>query len=172
MFCTACGNQIEDGQKFCTSCGQANYESKTTANPQMGIDPPPKKKHPIRRYLFSIIFAVILSAVFNHYFSDPYSNILGITSMREAYDYAQEVILDELLAPSTAVFPDFNPEFIKRHSKNLTYEGIDFYMYTVTAYVDAANAFGTPIRSAFSVDIGLPVKRSDYQYYHELLYFE
>ena len=82
---------------------------------------------------------------------------------------AQEVIQDELLSPNSAVFPKFEPEFVTQRTKTVVYEGVEYNVYTVTAYVDSDNAFGTSIRSSFVVEIGFPTERDDGVYYYNIV---
>lgn len=116
----------------------------------------------IRRCIY--IAVLLLGACYS---LNPDNNILNINSMRKAYSYAQEVIQDELLSPSSAVFPEFEPEFVTQRTKTIVHEGIEFRVHTVTAYVDSDNAFGANVRSNFVVEIGFPTDGySDMVYYN------
>lgn len=46
MFCTNCGSQVPDGQKFCTNCGAALQPADQTGNPSQTAAPSPNEKTP------------------------------------------------------------------------------------------------------------------------------
>ena len=79
-------------------------------------------------------------------------------SNREAiYEESQSGILDNLLSPTSAEFPDFKNSFVSDNMEDIVYDGITYHTYTVTAYVDSHNAFGTMVRQKYQVMIGIPV---------------
>ena len=121
----------------------------------------------IRRCIYIAI--LLLGACYS---LNPDNNILNINSMRKAYSYAQEVIQDELLSPSSAVFPKFEPEFVTQRTKTIVHEGIEFRVHTVTAYVDSDNAFGAHVRCNFVVEIGFPTDGDSDMVYYNIISLE
>ena len=89
------------------------------------------------------------------------------------YEESQSVIMDNLLSPTSAVFPDFESSFVSDNEEEIVYEEITYHTYTVTAYVDSHNAFGTMVRQKYQTIIGIPVnaENSDSIYY-EIIYLE
>ena len=121
----------------------------------------------VRRAIYIII--MILGLL---YTLDPYNNIIGIREMRKAYALSQEVILDELMTPRSAIFPKFKPEFVTQRTKIVSHEGIEYRVHTVSAYVDADNLFGVSVRQKYVVEIGFPEDSSVDGYYYRLISIE
>lgn len=97
---------------------------------------------------------------------DPYHNVLGIKSMRQAYKYAMEVVQDEFyVAPSEIDFPKFDLAFIRR-GDNITFEGVEYYTYYIDSYL-YINVLGTKRRCDYSTRIGLPKDSRQTGYYYE-----
>lgn len=46
MFCTNCGSQVPDGQKFCTNCGAALQSAEHPSQPSQAMDPNVTQKTP------------------------------------------------------------------------------------------------------------------------------
>lgn len=192
MFCIHCGKEVEDHAKLCQYCGKPLNENTSSKPSHAGVQPgynaepqensvpnavaegSVKKRHPIRTILYVLLALILIPAGILQIknMMDPYSNILGIEDMRKAYSYAKAVITEELTTPKSAEFPDFSPDFVSQRSEELEHEGILFNVYTVSAYVDADNAFGTPIRGNFTVKIGLPENKDSTQYYYEITAFD
>jgi len=74
--------------------------------------------------------------------------------MKTAYDVAKRAVYDSLKAPSTAMFQDYDPGWVKPNYNSEAagiLEGVrDF---TVTVVVDAENGYGAEIRGAFNVRV-------------------
>lgn len=194
MFCHHYGKEIEDHARLCQHCGtpineatsylpkvshdgcqpSGNKETQESSVPNKVVEGNVKKRHPIRTVLYVILALILIPAGFLQIknMMDPYSNILGIEDMRKAYSYAKAVITEELTTPKSAEFPDFSPDYVSQRSEELEHEGLIFNVYTVSAYVDADNAFGTPIRGNFTVKIGLPEDKDSTQYYYEITAFD
>lgn len=134
----------------------ARYEKKDKQSPRFS------------RIIWRFVWIVLLICCAS-YSLNPDNNILGINGMRKAYATAQEVIQNELLSPNSAVFPEFEPEFVTQRTKSVTHEGIEFKVYTVTAYVDSNNAFGASVRSKFVVEIGFPTEGDSDVYYYNII---
>ena len=60
-----------------------------------------------------------------------------------AYAYSKELVRDKLKSPSSADFPIYDPSFVTKKGNT----------YTVIAYVDAKNSFGTKVRTNYVADI-------------------
>jgi len=95
-------------------------------------------------------------------------------STREViYEESKSVIMEQLLSPTSAIFPDFESTFVVDNGKEIVYEEIVYHTYTVNAYVDSHNAFGTMIRQKYQVIIGLPSNSEDAgTVYYEIVYLE
>ena len=127
-----------------------------------------KQSHNIPRIVWRVVWVVFLICCAS-YTLNPDNNILGIHGMRKAYASAQEVVQSELISPNSAVFPTFEPEFVTQKTKKVTYEGVEYKVYTVTAYVDSHNAFGTLVRNSFEVEIGFSTGGDDDAYYYNIV---
>ena len=46
MFCTNCGTQVSEGQKFCTNCGAALQSAEHPSQPSQAMDPNVTQKTP------------------------------------------------------------------------------------------------------------------------------
>lgn len=172
MYCKFCGQQIEDDAAFCSKCGKSVNQAGETVQTE---EPQPKsvksksKKSLFRRVLKALLVVVAVCAFLRSI--NPDNNILNIDTMREAYSYSQDVIRGEILTPQTAEFPKFEPEFVTQHYETITYEGIEYQVYTVTAYVDYENAFGTMIRLDYVVEIGFPSDSSVDSIFYNIVEF-
>jgi len=177
MNCTHCGKEF-DGN-FCPDCGEKasaqNQENLSAKNPgeeagtalvSSAAKEPKKKIGPIGIVL-RVILGICMIWGFIHELN-PDNNILGIDSMRKAYQYSQDVISQELYSPSSAKFPKFDKDFVSRSSE-LEYEGKTYRLYTVSAYVDTDNAFGATGRCTYTVKIGLPKENNSDAYYYEIV---
>lgn len=185
-FCRHCGKELQPASRRAAERGSVDYESsssekeKSACHSQSSFSSrsgsgkytrPKEKETPFRkvsRFIWRIVWIVLLICCAS-YTLNPDNNILGIHGMRKAYAAAQEVIQAELLSPSSAVFPEFEPEFVTQRTKIVTYEGKEYRVYTVAAYVDSHNAFGTLIRNEFVVEIGFPTEGDDDMYYYNIL---
>lgn len=63
MFCTKCGNSMEDGARFCTKCGQS-FAEKPVEDQLIYVSPPETKKKSNKTVivLLSVLIAVIVVA--------------------------------------------------------------------------------------------------------------
>ena len=172
MYCKSCGKEINSSSTFCSNCGSPiNNEAEitNTTNPMSDDSPIPKKKTSLFRKLIYVAIAIILVMAFIKSL-DPYGNILNIDTMREAYSYSQEAICkDVLIDPTSSEFPKFEPDFVTQISEKHTYDGIEYDVYTVTAYVDSNNAFGAKFRMNYTVEIGFPVDSSIDSIYYNIV---
>ncbi|MGM9652285.1 MAG: zinc-ribbon domain-containing protein [Eubacteriales bacterium] len=165
MKCRYCGAEMEDAALFCEKCGTPSGKEKAAVQKQ------PVRFGKILKGLLTLILGVlILWGVV--YQLNPDNNILGIEDMRKSYEIAQQVILEELSTPSTAEFPKFDPEFVTQRAERIEYEGYEFRVRTVTAYVDYQNLFGASVRGRYQVLIGLPTSSTADVYYYEIVYLE
>ena len=175
MFCRFCGKEVNADAAFCPACGKSLVEQPgNVATPSEATSKQPRKTvnaFSLIKIVLYVIGAIILIKLGN-WALNPDNDLMGIGNMREAYSLAQQVILDEIRTPASAQFPDFEREFVTQTSEPLMYEGENFNVYTVTAYVDAENAFGTLVRHKYQVKIGLPESRDFDNFYHELVYWE
>ena len=92
---------------------------------------------PVIAVLFSAVF--ILDAIVEK--KNPQSNELDYKY--SAYAYSKELVRDKLKSPSSADFPIYDPSFVTKKGNT----------YTVIAYVDAKNSFGTKVRTNYVADI-------------------
>lgn len=185
-FCRFCGKERHNTSRSATGNNTANYGSKRAVEERIAVPSPsansdrcrggryarneePEKKSPSKaRIMWRVIWIAFLICCAS-YSLNPDNNILGINGMRKAYATVQEVIKNELLAPSSAVFPKFEPEFVTQRTKTVIHDGIEFDVYTVSAYVDSNNAFGTSVRSKFVAEIGFPKEGNSDVYYYNIL---
>lgn len=183
VFCRYCGKEVQttsrrtvdrdaadSGMEGTQKRQQAGYSSSSTSGRSGGgkyARREEKEKQPrkISRIVWRAVWIVFLIFCAS-YTLNPDNNILGIHGMRKAYSAAQEVIQEELLSPNSAVFPEFEPEFVTQRTKTVVYEGVEYKVYTVTAYVDSDNAFGASVRSKFVVEIGFSAEEDDSVYYN------
>lgn len=165
--CNHCGLELTDLTAPCPNCGTLPTENA-----------PPKTEKKLSKAEITIeiikliakaglIILVVWLALRK---LNPDNNILGIADMRECYSYAKEVITEQLLTPSTAEFPDFEPEFVTQSSEKFEYDGYTYDVHTVTSYVDSQNIFGVMVRINYQVYIGLPMDSGNDSYYYEIVY--
>lgn len=131
-----------------------------------GIATPPKK-HLFRNIVLLVIIVVLASKVLKS---------CGTSNEEKAYLYSQEVVLESIRTPNSAVFPKYQPEFIENPYGGGTgviveVDGEIYEIYTVSAYLDADNMLGVQTRGWYSVDIGIPVEGNKDNYFYENLYF-
>ena len=89
------------------------------------------------------------------------------------YEESQSVIEKFLLSPMSAVFPEFKSSFVSDNEEEMVFEEITYHTYTVTAYVDSQNAFGTMVRQKYQVIIGISVNAEiSGSIYYEIIYLE
>lgn len=157
MKCNHCGLELTDLTLPCPNCG--TYPTENAPRNQKE----PVTKNKIARIVLSTIILLVIAGVMLHRCSTDWNR-------EEAYYYAQDVISDQLLSPSSAVFPEYDSSFVSHTSETVKLDGEEYDIYTVTAYVDSQNVFGVLIRSEYQVAIGLS-KHSD-MYYYEIVYFD
>lgn len=66
------------------------------------------------------------------------------TTLMTVYNSAKQAIRENIVSPSSAVFPPYDESFITECSDG---------SYTVSSYLDADNTFGARIRSNYTVSI-------------------
>lgn len=131
--------------------------------------PEQKKLHGIVKQVFSLLWGLLLLCAVL-YSLNPDNNILHIGDMRKAYKYAKEVLEEEVLVTDHE-FPKFESRFVNQRSKNVVYEGDDYRVYTVSAYVYEENVFGTRMKTRYVVEIGFPTDKDvDGIYYNVVSY--
>ena len=146
------------------SCG-SQYGKYERGTPQTGQE---KSRRVFKKVLYLLYGLFLLCALF--YFSNPDNNILHIRDMRKAYKYATEVLEEEVLVTDHE-FPKFESCFVNQKSKNVVFEGHDYRVYTVSAYVYDENVFGTRMKTRYVVEIGFPTdKNVDGIYYNIVSY--
>lgn len=163
--CNHCGLELTDPTVPCPNCGTLPTEN-APRNQKETLTP---KKIIQTVITLAILVAIVCSMLHQ---CNPDNNILGIEDMRECYTYAQEVISEQLLYPPSAVFPDFEPEFVTQSSEKIIFDGEVYDVHTVTSYVDSQNMFGVMTRSNYQIRIGLPMENTVDGYYYEIIYFE
>lgn len=128
----------------------------------------PKSKFSfIKRILYVFIGVIVIMAFIRSI--NPDNSLVGIDSMREAYTAATEVVADQFSPETEMDFPKFNKDFIIGHFEELTYEGEEYHVYTVSSYVDFKNIFGTDSRNEYVVKVGLPTNKENDNYYYEIV---
>ena len=101
--------------------------------------------------LFVILMAiVIIIAIF-----DPESLDNAPETSWTAYDYAQEIVKNNLKSPASAVFPDYQESFVNELGK---------YEWRVETYVDAQNSFGAMLRTNFTIVVKHDRKNQKWSY--------
>lgn len=171
MNCKSCGNEISEGAAFCSKCGTPIEQSTVDIEVQTEQTDTPAEAVRPKISLWKIIRYAILAIAIVFGIGralDPYSNILHIDEMRESYKCAQEVILDNL-STTVAEFPPFEPDFVTQRAETVEYEGEEYMVRTVTAYVEAENIFGTMMKCNFVIEIGLPVDPSVDNYIYTII---
>lgn len=128
----------------------------------------PKSKFSFIKCILYVVIGIIVIAAFIKSIN-PDNNIVGIDSMREAYETATDVVANEFSSETEMDFPKFNKDFIIGHFEELTYEGEEYHVYTVSSYVDFKNLFGTDSRNEYVVKIGLPTNKENDNYYYEIV---
>lgn len=121
----------------------------------------------IKRILYVVIGIIVIMAFVRS--MNPDNSIVGIDSMREAYSAATEVVAEQFSSETEMDFPKFNKDFIIGHFEELTYEGEEYHVYTVSSYVDFKNIFGTDSRNEYVVKVGLPTTKENDNYYYEIV---
>jgi len=185
-FCRYCGKEMQTTSRRTADRNTVDYGTESMRTEYKTIDSEnryssrnggdkyacqeeTKKQSPkVSQIVWQIVWSVFLLCGML-YATNPDNNILGIHGMRKAYATAQEVVEAELLSPRSAVFPRFEPEFVTQGTKKVTYEGVEYEVYTVSAYVDAHNAFGTLVRYRFVVEVGFPTGVDHDGYYYNIV---
>lgn len=200
MFCKYCGYQISDSAVYCSHCGKKlassvgdreryswveNGEETTLEGSSVVAEPThrteektyrgkysssEKTRKKTSRIILRCIYAAFLICV-TLYVSNPDNNLLNIRDMRKAYTYSQEVVKEEFTTPNCE-FPKFDADFVNQRSKLVEFEGDEYRVYTVTAYVYVETVFGTQLRWQYSVDIGFATESGNDDIYYNLLYLE
>lgn len=200
MFCKYCGYQISDSAVYCSHCGKKlassvgnrerdiKVEHSEETVPAVGsvVAESTRKAEEIAyrgkyfssektrkkaiRIILRCIYAAFLICICL-YVSNPDNNLLNIHDMRKAYTYSQEVVKEEFTTPNCE-FPRFDADFVNQRSKLIEFEGDEYRVYTVTAYVYAETVFGTQLRWQYSVDIGFATENGNDDIYYNLIYLE
>lgn len=173
MNCKKCGYEMSEDAAFCSKCGTPIEQP--TVEPEVLTEQTETQAKAIRPKisLWKVIrYAILAIAIIFGIgrMLDPYSNILGIEDMRESYECAQEVILDNLNT-TVVKFPPFEPDFVTQRGETVEFEGEEYTVRTVTAYVEAENIFGTMTKHNFVVEIGLPVDPTIDNYIYTIIEF-
>ncbi len=105
-FCSNCGSEIKEGEKFCTNCGHAVSTEERAQNPinyaENNTAKKPKKKKKIWKIILGIILVMIISAVafVYHELNEDFPKDIGkekttdieiggiVFPMSEAYEFA------------------------------------------------------------------------------------
>ena len=92
---------------------------------------------------------------------------------KEIYEWAVEAVSKQLLSPTSAEYPEFQMSFVTDMEEETEYEDGIYHLYSVEAYVDSNNAFGTQVRQYYEVIIGMPIDtENDSGVYYEIIYLE
>ena len=171
MNCKSCGNEINEDAAFCSKCGvpveQPRIDTEIQTEPTEAQAEAVHPKISLWKICKYAILAIAIIIGIGRAL-DPYSNILYIDEMRESYKCAQEVILDNL-STTVAEFPPFEPDFVTQRAEKIEYEGEEYMVRTVTAYVEAENIFGAMMKCNYVVEIGLPVDRTVDNYIYTII---
>ena len=123
------------------------------------------------RKCYLLVSAVIISLMVLPLTSCGNTKIERESTEKLVYEEAIDVINDQLLSPSSAVYPKFKTSFVKDIEEEKEYEGTDYHLFRVESYVEYNNAFGTLIRQKYGVIIGLPIgKENAGKSYYEIEY--
>lgn len=128
---------------------------------------PRSKFSVIKSIIYAFIGVIVIIAFINNL--NPDNNIVGIDSMREAYTVATEVVTEQFSSETELEFPKFDKNFIMGHYEELTYEGEEYRVYTISSYVDFKNIFGTDSRNEYVIKVGLPTNKDNENYYYEII---
>lgn len=152
MYCPNCGQKIADNSKFCQFCGEKIINaSKSQKKQTSGL---------IQKALFIVAIilciALLVGILWNRKSSpltpvsisssDSGSNEIesnGSFTNEELFSIAQQIVLDNLKAPSSAKFCEISES---------TFEYGEFSkVWFVTGWVEAQNPFGVMLRQHFMV---------------------
>lgn len=79
------------------------------------------------------------------------------SGLPDIYRTATELIQQELISPSSAVFSDFDESFVSYDRSVLEDVGegvaLEYRVYKVKSFVDSQNAFGATLRANFEVEV-------------------
>ncbi len=103
-----------------------------------------------------IIWIIFVIAVIVFLCRGCFSGSEAPSGLEDLYIDAQKIVCDQLLCPSTAVFPQFDRSFVTYADEVLEDHGmgmLDYRVYDVKAYVDSENAFGAMVRNDFWVKV-------------------
>ena len=108
MFCKQCGKEIQDGTKYCSSCGAKVDESETSdvkSQPEV-IQPiyyaPPRKKKrrwPIVLVVLCVIFVIILAVSMNQDGANSTDSSNDVDMILDVESMADLDTLDRVLGP-------------------------------------------------------------------------
>ena len=173
MNCKSCGNEINEDAAFCSKCGspveQPQIDTEIQTEPTESQAEAVRPNISLWKICKYAILAIAIIFGIGHAL-DPYSNIMYIDEMRESYKCAQEVILDNLTT-TVVEFPPFEPDFVTQRGEKVEFEGEEYIVRTVSAYVEAENIFGTMTKHNFVVEIGLPVDPTVDNYIYTIIEF-
>lgn len=127
-----------------------------------------RHKFSVIKIVLYIFIGIILVMAFLRSLN-PDNNIIGIDNMRKAYSIATEIVTEQFLEGTEIDFPKFDKNFVKSRSEELTYEGEDYYVYTVSSYFKFENIFGTDTRDEYVIKVGLPTNKKNDNYYYEII---
>ncbi|HCT64753.1 MAG TPA: hypothetical protein DIC60_05735 [Lachnospiraceae bacterium] len=79
------------------------------------------------------------------------------TPLEQIYTTAHQQVLNSLIAPATAEFPEFQESFVKYNTSVLEDLGegmpLEYRVYDVVSYVDSMNSFGAMLRTNYYVQV-------------------
>jgi len=151
--CPECSNEVSDSAQSCPKCGFPITQAENTEAPAESkevYDKAAEQKKTSKGCLtfLGVIVGIILIIVIVAMCSSGGGG--GSSDNSRAFVLAQSAVREQLRAPSTA-------EFASMRDSTITSTG---NTYTVKSYVDAENAFGAKIRTAFTVRVELVSKET------------
>ncbi|SBV99160.1 exported hypothetical protein [uncultured Eubacteriales bacterium] len=78
------------------------------------------------------------------------------SGLPDVYEIAKINVENNLVSPSSAVFPEFDDSFVEYSRSILEDVGkgtLEYRVYEVNAYVDSENTFGAMVRTHFFVEV-------------------
>lgn len=77
--------------------------------------------------------------------------------LEQIYTTSQQQVLNSLISPATAEFPEFEESFVKYNTSVLEDLGegmpLEYRVYDVVSYVDSMNSFGAMLRTNYYVQV-------------------
>ena len=88
MFCTNCGTQMPEGQKFCTNCGAALQSAEHLSQPSQAMDPNVTQKTPESTQ----VVATTQKASVSQPATQPYSNSTNPNNSQKPHKHNKKMI--------------------------------------------------------------------------------